>query len=182
MNNTNNEKGGAKLIPIIAVVATIIAGGGGYMFYTKDSVTAPEVYEKDATAKNSPPLPPPVVRSAGITVASRTESTSTDSTTSSYKDGTWKAEGAYAIPEDGETEKIGVSLTLKDGIIVESTVTDMAIDNDSVKYQGDFIKNYKQYVIGKNIDEVVVGKVSRSSLTSKGFMSALEKIKLESKS
>jgi hypothetical protein len=42
--------------------------------------------------------------------------------------------------------------------------------------------DYKQYVVGKKIDEVQLTKVSGSSLTPQGFNDALAKIKAEAKS
>ena len=171
------NKGSARLIGIIAVVALIIATGGYLVYSQGDKSTAPpKIVGKTEAEANGVP----VVRSAGISVTAPASSTPTE-VVATYKDGTWKGEGSYAIPEDGETEKIGVSVTLKDGIIVDSTVTEMANDNDSVKYQNIFIKNYKQYVTGKSIDEVKLDKVSGSSLTSAGFNAALDAMKLEAK-
>ncbi len=96
-----------------------------------------------------------------------------------YKDGTYTAEGKYVSP--GGDESIDVTLTLKNDIVTESQVESNATRPMSVKYQGFFIEGYKALVIGKNIDEVVLDKVSGSSLTPKGFNDAVEKIKAEAK-
>lgn len=49
----------------------------------------------------------------------------------------------------------------------------------SARFQDLFAQNYKPLVIGKNIDEVQLGKVSGSSLTPMGFNDALAKIKTQ---
>ena len=95
----------------------------------------------------------------------------------SYKDGTYTVDGDYTSP--GGAEVIGVTITLKDGVITESSVETKATRPNSVKFQGIFAENYKPLVDGKKIDEVKLDKVSGSSLSPKGFNDALEKIKTE---
>jgi uncharacterized protein with FMN-binding domain len=97
-----------------------------------------------------------------------------------YKNGTYTAEGNYISP--GGDEQILVKLTLKDEVIKDSQVESKAVRPSSKKFQKIFIENYKQFVIGKKIDEIKLDKVSGSSLTPKGFNDALEKIKKEAKS
>lgn len=94
---------------------------------------------------------------------------------SAYKDGTYSSVGDYVSP--GGAEQVGVSLTLKDGVVVDSTFTVMATRPISKNMQNVVSENYKQYVIGKPIDEVVLNKVSSSSLTPLGFNDAVAKIK-----
>ncbi len=96
-----------------------------------------------------------------------------------YKDGTYKAVGDYVSP--GGPREIDLSLTLKDGIVTASTFEGHATDPNSMRFQGEFKDGYKQFVVGKNIDEISITKVSGSSLTPKGFNDALEKIKTEAK-
>lgn len=98
---------------------------------------------------------------------------------SQYKNGSYTAIGGYISP--GGQEKIGVTVTLKDGMISEITVEPKATRPMSMKMQGMFSGNYKPMVIGKNIDEVTLDKVSGSSLTSKGFNDAITKIKEQAK-
>lgn len=97
-----------------------------------------------------------------------------------YKNGVYIAEGNYISP--GGDEQIVVKLTLNEGVIKDSQVESKAFRPNSKKFQGIFIENYKQFVIGKNIDEIKLDKVSGSSLTPKGFNDALEKIKGQAKS
>jgi uncharacterized protein with FMN-binding domain len=97
----------------------------------------------------------------------------------SYKDGTYSADGVYQTPDN--QEEIGVTLTLKNNIITEANVEEKGILATSKRFQGEFISGYKPMVIGKNIDEVNLSKVSGSSLTPKGFNDALSKIKEQAK-
>jgi hypothetical protein len=98
---------------------------------------------------------------------------------STYKDGTYTVEGDYNSP--GGAEQLGVTITLKNGVIADSTVESKAQRPMSVHFQGIFVANYKPLVVGKNIDEVKLDKVSGSSLSPKGFNDAIEKIKAEAK-
>ena len=95
--------------------------------------------------------------------------------TSAYADGTYSATGSYNSPAG--IEKVGVSVTIKNGIVQSSTVTNEANDGTSRRYQNMFISGYKTYVTGKNVASISVGKVSGSSLTGAGFNQALAKIK-----
>lgn len=97
----------------------------------------------------------------------------------SYKDGNYEAVGSYVSP--GGEETVNVKLTLKDNVITDSEVVGNATLPASVKFQDVFIENYKQYVVGKNIDEVQLDVISGSSLTPKGFNDALELIKQDAK-
>jgi hypothetical protein len=97
-----------------------------------------------------------------------------------YKDGEYSAVGNYVSP--GGPEEVNVSLMLKENVITDVTFESKAERPISVKFQGIFGADYKQYVVGKNIDDVELTKVSGSSLTPQGFNDALAKIKAEAKS
>lgn len=99
---------------------------------------------------------------------------------SSYKDGVYTTVGDYRSPAGPEA--ITVKLTLKDGKIVDSVVTGSSNESVSQKFMDGFAKNHKALVVGKSIDEVMLGVVSGSSLTPKGFNAAVEQIKKEAKS
>lgn len=98
---------------------------------------------------------------------------------SKYKDGTYTSEGKYLSP--GGDESVDVTITIKDDVVTDAKVESNATRPMSVKFQGLFIEGYKTLVVGKKIDEVVLDKVSGSSLTPKGFNDAVEKIKAESR-
>jgi hypothetical protein len=99
---------------------------------------------------------------------------------STYKDGTYTVVGNYISP--GGPESVEVTLTLASDVVVDASVVAQATRPASVNWQGAFIGGYKEYVIGKNIDEITVDKVSGSSLTPKGFNDAVVKIKAEATS
>jgi hypothetical protein len=100
-------------------------------------------------------------------------------TTSTYKDGTYSADGNYNSPAGPES--ISVTLTLKNDIVTGANVTANASYGRSAQYQNAFISGYKQYVIGKNISSLNLGRVSGSSLTPIGFNNALAQIKAQAK-
>lgn len=99
----------------------------------------------------------------------------TGSVQGEYADGIYESEGEYVSP--GGPETVGVSLTLSNGVITDAVVEVQATRPASKAKQEEFAANYKPMVVGKSIDEVMLTKVSGSSLTPKGFNDALEKIK-----
>ena len=113
------------------------------------------------------------------TAAATTTDTTVSANTSGYKDGTYTAASSYRTPET--TEPISVTLTLVSGVVTDVSVTTNPQAPETRQYQGQFLAGYKQYVVGKNIDAVSVSRVSGSSLTSGGFMSALAEIKTQAK-
>ena len=99
--------------------------------------------------------------------------------TSVYKNGTYSATGSYMSP--GGYDQVGVTLTLANDIITDVSVTPMAGDHTSSRYQSRFISGYKQYVVGKTIASVNLTNVSGASLTPIGFNDALAQIKAQAK-
>lgn len=100
--------------------------------------------------------------------------------TSAYHDGTYSADGVYRSPAGGED--IQVTLTLKDDIVTDAQVVSMASNPKSKMMQQAFIDGYSTLVVGKPIDQLSLGVVNGSSLTPKGFMDAVTKIKVEAAS
>ena len=96
-----------------------------------------------------------------------------------YKNGTYTAVGSYMSP--GGLDKISVTLTIKNDVVTDSSVTPMPGDNTSAKYQNIFATNYQSQVVGQNLSGLNLTKVSRSSLTSKGFDDALSQIQSQAK-
>jgi len=106
--------------------------------------------------------------------------TSTDTTLNNnrkYKDGTFSSAGVYNSPAGSET--VDVTLTLKDGIITDSTFQANSGNPISKKLQNNFKDGYEAVVIGKSIDSLSLTVVNGSSLTPKGFMDAVNKIKVQ---
>jgi uncharacterized protein with FMN-binding domain len=110
-----------------------------------------------------------------------TSSPVTQTTNSSgYKDGTYTATASYRTPE--RNEDLTVTLTLKNGVVVDSKVTAQAKDPSSKLYQSEFIQNYKQFVTGQKIDTLSLTRVAGSSLTPNGFNAAVAQIKIQAQS
>jgi uncharacterized protein with FMN-binding domain len=97
-----------------------------------------------------------------------------------YKDGEYDAIGNYVSP--GGPRAVDVTITLAGGVITDAAFVGHATDPNSKRFQGEFRDNFKSFVVGKNIDDVSLTKVAGSSLSPKGFMDALEKIKSEAQS
>ena len=94
-----------------------------------------------------------------------------------YKDGTYEAIGNYTSP--AQKEEVAISLTLKDGQVTEATFEGKGVNEISKKMQGKFNEGFSEEVVGKSLDEIALTVVNGSSLTPKGFMEAVEKIKVE---
>jgi uncharacterized protein with FMN-binding domain len=106
-----------------------------------------------------------------------TKNTATAQQMGTYKDGTYTEKGRYASPGGGES--IDVTVTIASNIITSASVTGNATSTEAKDYQTEFISGYKSSVVGKNVDEVSLSRVAGSSLTSGGFNSALELIKVD---
>lgn len=91
-----------------------------------------------------------------------------------YKDGTYTSKGNYSSP--GGDESVNVTLVIKEDVITEATFAGEATRPISVTMQAMFTANFRPLVLGKKLDEVVLDKVSGSSLTPKGWNDAVTKI------
>ena len=96
---------------------------------------------------------------------------------SKYKNGTFTAQGSYFTP--GGSENISVSLTINHDVVTASTVTPEATRGISAHFQDVFAQGYKQFVVGKNLSSLSVGKISGASLTPNGFNAAVEQIRAQ---
>jgi uncharacterized protein with FMN-binding domain len=94
-----------------------------------------------------------------------------------YKDGTYSATGSYNSPAGAE--ELPVTVTLKKDIVTDAQVKVVATNPKSKYMQEQFGSGFKQYVVGKKLNEINVGKVSGSSLTGMGFNDAITKIKAQ---
>lgn len=121
----------------------------------------------------------PVVPSDTTSQLPPADTTKNQTAASIYKDGTYSATGSYMSP--GGPDKIGVSVTLVHDIITDVSVTPMPGDPRSAGFQDMFASAYKSFVVGKNINDVHLTKVSGSSLTGAGFNDALAQIKAQAK-
>lgn len=95
----------------------------------------------------------------------------------SFKDGTYDGVGNYKSPAG--QEEVGVTVTVKNGEIITAEFTGKATNATSKLMQEKFKEGYTKEVVGKPLSDVKLTIVNGSSLTPKGFMDALEKIKSE---
>lgn len=153
------------MIAIIGLIVIVVAGIIGYQSMNKTqtantTTTQQTAQPTTADAKDEEPA------------AMKQEETAGE-----YKDGTYTAVGNYTSP--GGAEELGVTLTIAKGVVTDSEVEVKATRPMSKTRQTDFAEHYKDMVVGKNIDELSLGKVSGSSLSPKGFNDAVTKIKEE---
>jgi uncharacterized protein with FMN-binding domain len=97
--------------------------------------------------------------------------------TRGYKDGTYTSIGTYTVPSG--PEEIGVTITLANDIVTSASLELLGKAPPSKLLQGKFQEGFKELVVGKNINEITLTVVNGSSLTPKGFVDALSKIKTE---
>lgn len=131
----------------------------------------------------SSPVASPVATTTPTTTAAdstqTTSATSTASSSSGYKDGTYTAKSDYYVPHG--TEEIQVSLTIKNGIVTDSSVQNSEGNRESALYQQAFTSSYKSYVTGKNISDLNLSYVAGASDTTQGFDDAVAQIQTQAK-
>lgn len=96
-----------------------------------------------------------------------------------YRDGTYRADGAYVSPAGAES--VSISVTLVNDVITDATFTGNATNPTSKQLQARFAAAFRQQVVGTSIDAVSLTVVNGSSLAPKGFMDALAKVKAEAR-
>jgi len=156
------EPSKTKLIGIIAI-ALIATGGTGAAILLNRQSESPNSSETSSTTGSN----------------SNTGTSSNADTSGAYKDGDYTASGSYRTP--GGIESVDVSLTLAGNAITDVEVAGSG-SGDSARYQSMFREKIADIVVGKNIDEIDVSRVSGSSLTSTGFNEAIETIRQEAES
>lgn len=157
--------------PVIISLAVLVVVGmaiaGIVLLRREDDSASSDVTSKTTEATNT-------------TSPSTEAQTEEPATSSQYKSGMYTANGSYTSP--GGLEEVKVTVTLDGGIITAAEVEPQPASPTSTEYQGKFVKGFKTLVVGKNIDDIKLSKVSGSSLTSGGFNEALEQIKRDARS
>jgi uncharacterized protein with FMN-binding domain len=92
-----------------------------------------------------------------------------------YKDGEYTATGLYA---NGKKD-IVVKVRLEKDKITTAEVTPTSTIRMSLGLQKKFAVAIPGVAVGRSIDDVVLDKLAGSSLTTKGWNDAIEKIKAE---
>ena len=145
-------------MPLLTLAVVIIAAVSGAFYYrtTREEATLPEASEAVIEADAGP----------------------TDEV-SAYTDGTYTKTGTYVSPAG--VEEVVISVTLERGVVTASTFTGTATNPGSVNNQKKFAEGFEGEVVGKPIDSIALSVVNGSSLTPKGFMEALNEIKVEAR-
>ncbi|MES2408933.1 MAG: hypothetical protein V4509_01360 [Patescibacteria group bacterium] len=192
MNSQNQTN---KIVGI--VIGIIVLGGIAYVLifsikdnnnpsqqtYTdiapQESVTGVPVEETRDFGDDGQEDNVPVKQTTPAVTTPPADTTKKPTTVSVYKNGTYSATGSYRSP--GGPDTVGVTLTISNDIVTSATVTNGAGDNTSSRYQDRFISGYQQFVVGQNIANIRLTKVSGASLTPIGFNDAVAQIKAKAK-
>ncbi|WP_375383757.1 hypothetical protein [uncultured Microbacterium sp.] len=153
-----------------------IAGVAGMLALAGCAAT-PTTTGGAATSAAAPPTTSAESSAAASGAASDAATEAPAASSSTYKDGSYTAEGSYVTPES--VESITVTVTLADDVITAVEIVGEPQKADSKQYQSQFIGGVSEAVVGKDIDEISVSRVAGSSLTSGGFNQAIEQIKAE---
>lgn len=160
-------------IMVIAVIGILTAGGVLYsQNQSKVSPAPKQVVETNVTTQATPDLS----AAAGGTMPTTIGQEGTGMTNPEFMDGEYSAVGTYTSP--GGQETIDVTVTLKNSIVTSVEVTPNATLPISANFQRKFADGVAEVVVGKAITDIKLDAVSGSSLTPKGFVDALEEIKI----
>ncbi|BDQ04834.1 MAG: FMN-binding protein [Candidatus Dojkabacteria bacterium] len=96
-----------------------------------------------------------------------------------YNNGSYSVTVDYSTP-DG-VEKIGVSFTVQNDVVVNSQFTDLSKDKKSKQYNRLFGQNYQSQVNGKPLDSIQLSNVSGASLTTQAFNKAVDQIRMQAR-
>ncbi|HSW99103.1 MAG TPA: hypothetical protein VLF71_04645 [Candidatus Saccharimonadales bacterium] len=173
-----------ELVAALAVFIVIAAIVGTATVSAKKRASVASTANINTASTNSgagtPTTPSATAAGTATPTASMAGATGTSQNTSStYKDGSYTAVGSYYSPDGPET--ISVAVTLKGGVITDTSANSGGGSHDSLEYQQRFIAGYRQVVVGKAIDSVNVSRVSGASLTPQGFNDAIDQIKQQAK-
>lgn len=166
---------GTKLA--ISSVAVIIVAGVIFIIAVQPSSSVNGGVQVKNPVPVSVPTPGTNPVSVPATPADIPTATNATNRSSRYKNGTYSLTASYESPSG--TENMGISITLKNDVVTDTSFTPMANSGRSSRYQQGFASAYKSYVVGKNIDSINLDAVSGASLTSAGFNDALSQIKVK---
>jgi uncharacterized protein with FMN-binding domain len=179
MDTASTPTGSSKTPLIIGLIVIAVIAAGAFAFTRSDSSQSAQTQTQTDTAMGQPESMEPTAFDTPVPPGGTADGTATGTESameaSDYQDGQYEATGSYTSPAGPEEVKI--TLTLKDGVVEATEFEGMAENPISVKLQGQFASGYEALVVGKNIDEIQLDKVSGSSLTPKGFNDAVSKIK-----
>ena len=163
-NTSSSRQKAITAFAVVIIVGVIIAAAAGMRKAPSDTaVTTPLT----STSAGSTTMQP-----------SSTDTSSSPTTSSSYRDGTYTASSEYSVPRSYES--IGVTLTIKDSVVTNASITNSEGDRESARYQERFASVYRSYVVGKKVSDIHLSYVAGASETTDGFNDALDQIKQQS--
>jgi len=162
--NSNTVKQVITTIALVVVILLVV-----WFMKNRDEAPAPAATEPTQTIDTETP-----------TTENTTSEEPATPVTRRYANGTYSATGNYISPAG--TEEIDLTITVKDDVVVSAQFTGKATHQTSQFMQGKFKDGFSEMVVGKTVDSVNLTVVNGSSLTPKGFMEALNKIKGEANS
>lgn len=160
-DDTSSRKRQILATLAVLVVIVVIVGGVGAAA-KKDTSSSGAVTTSDTTSPTT-----------------TTPSVTTTTSTTTNTDGTYAATGSYGTP--GGVNSIDLSVTIKDGVVTSASASTTPPDRESKEYDQRFLSAYKSYIIGKNVNQISLSRVSGASLTTEGFDSAIQKIANQAK-
>jgi uncharacterized protein with FMN-binding domain len=92
-----------------------------------------------------------------------------------YNTGTYSVLGSYMSP--GGQEQFDLSVNLNNGIITSVTFQPKSMSKMGEKFGMMFNNGFSTQVVGKSIDSISLDVVNGASLTTSGFMDAMQTIK-----
>lgn len=112
------------------------------------------------------------------TTPSTTTPTTSTTQSSTYKDGTYSSTSSYNTPAG--VQKMGITLSLKGGVIQSVSVDHLATIQICQSYQEVFDQGISGLVVGKSLASLgSIGAVNGASLTPNGFNSSVAAIKTQ---
>lgn len=172
----NNETRPTSKTPLIAAGVLTLAVIGGLIAWMFGGSTT------DTTEQTTTDTPANTQETGSESTSTENSGTPTRTNTSgvAYKDGMFTDVGQYSSPAG--TESVKVTLTIKNDVVTEAAFTGNAVNPTSKMLQQRFNDGYKAQVVGKKLDAISLGVVNGASLTPKGFMDAIAKIKVNARS
>jgi hypothetical protein len=134
----------------------------------------------DTTTGATTPATSDDAASPSASASASSDAGASTSSTGSYKDGTYSADGTYQAPSG--TETITVTLTVAADKVTKVTIGTHATDPNAKQYQTMFANGISSQVVGKALTDLSVTRVAGSSLTSNGFKAAVAKIETQAAS
>ena len=172
-----------KTFIIVGTSAILIAAGlgGSYLFFAKDAATSTPGVATSASASTGTGSSEVATTPSTPTSASSTNTSSTTTATSSgYKDGTYSATSNYSVPQ-GNSNSIGVSITVKDGVVTAVKTDENYSDRESEMYIDSFESLLQNAVVDKSIKNLQLNRIGGATLTTAAFDDALDSIRNDAK-